>query len=206
MFSPPEMMISFFLSSRYRKPSSSSFPMSPVWNQPLRSASAVAPGFFQYPYQDLWATKHNLTKFSGRHVPVLVIHDTHSKLQHRLTYRTHFAHHPVFGQESVAGNSFCEPVCVSKPGIRKHLAELLNQRQGHLLAAIDYEPYARHIIVAERWVLEKNIDHGWSQPQVGHFLSLDRFQNHGGIKATQDDQRASNVEGAGSGQVHPAHV
>ena len=42
---PPEVFIRSFLRSvMVRKPSASSFPMSPVWNQPSTSASAVRSG------------------------------------------------------------------------------------------------------------------------------------------------------------------
>ena len=48
-FLPPAVTISsFFRPVIRRNPASSSSPMSPVWNQPSSSASAVAASFFQY--------------------------------------------------------------------------------------------------------------------------------------------------------------
>ena len=47
-FLPPAVtMISFLRPVIVRKPASSSSPMSPLWNQPSLSASAVACSFFQ---------------------------------------------------------------------------------------------------------------------------------------------------------------
>jgi hypothetical protein len=47
MFSPPGMIMSFFRSTTYKKPSSSSRTRSPEWNQPPANASSVAAGLFQ---------------------------------------------------------------------------------------------------------------------------------------------------------------
>ena len=46
-FSAPVMITSFFRSEIVRWPSSSSWPPSPVWNQPPSRASALACGLFQ---------------------------------------------------------------------------------------------------------------------------------------------------------------
>ncbi len=194
MFSPPEMIMSSTRPSIQRSPSSSRWPVSPVWYQPSRIAFSSASGRCQYPVNassELMCTQISPPGSSSRRVftagrpaqPGL------SRLVAPDRERVHLG----------------RAVVVHEHLGREGLDAAGDHRGGHRGSRVPERTHRRDVVVGEARVTDEVVEQGRREVQRGDPLLLDQAQRLARVPAGLGHEAAAD-EVHGDQRVDPHRV
>jgi hypothetical protein len=127
-------------------------------------------------------------------------------METRFAHRADLAEAPALVEEGVARDGFREPVGVGEPRVRKRAQDPLDERQWHLLPAVDDQSHAREVPAAERGMGQELVHHRRRQPDGRDRAPLERVEGAGRVERPVDLDGAAGVQHRGRREVQRAHV
>ena len=120
-----------------------------------------------------------------------LVPDVELEVQARAADAAELGDDAVAVEERVARDRLGEAVGVGEPRRRERALDALDQRDRHLLAAVDDHPHRRQVALLDVGQRHDGVDHGRRQPHGGDPRALELVDDRGGVEGPVDDRRCA---------------
>ena len=156
--------------------------------------------------EDLRPPEHDLAWLARGDRAALVVPDIQVEVEARPADAAELGDDAVAVEEGVPRHRLGQAVGVGEPGRRERALDPLDQRDRHLLAAVDDHPHRREVARLDLGQRHDRVHHRRGEPHGGDARALDLVDHGPRVEAPVDDHGGAGRDQRGGREVERAHV